>query len=36
MITRLFNDYGSTVSRNFHKMHETPLQNCSAAGFVMC
>lgn len=23
MITRLFNDYGSAVIRNFHKMHES-------------
>ena len=33
-ITRLFNDYGGTESRNPRKKHETPPQNCSAAGFT--
>ena len=33
-ITRLFNDYGGTESRNPRKKHKTPLQNCSAAGFT--
>ena len=31
-ITRLFNDYGGTESRNPRKKHETPPQNCSATG----
>ena len=29
---RLFNDYDGTKSRNPHKTHEPPPQNCSAAG----
>ena len=32
--TRLFNDYNGTGSRNPHKTHKTPQQNCSAAGFA--
>ena len=32
--TRLFNDYNGTGSRNPHKTHKTPPQNCSAAGFT--
>ena len=33
-ITRLFNDYSGAESHNPHKTHETPPQNCSAAGFA--
>lgn len=33
-ITRLFNDYSRAESCNPHKTHESPLQNCSAAGFT--
>ena len=32
--TRLFNDYNGTGSRNPHKTHKPPPQNCSAAGFA--
>ena len=35
-ITRLFNDYSRAESRNPHKMHEPPPQNCSAAGVHLC
>ncbi len=30
-----FNDYNGTDSFNRHKMHKTPPQKCSAAGFVI-
>ena len=30
--TRLFNDYNGAESHNPPKTHETPPQNCSAAG----
>ena len=30
-----FNDYNVTDSLNRHKMHKTPSQKCSAAGFVI-
>ena len=29
-----FNDYNGTDSFNRHKMHKTPPQKCSAAGFA--
>ena len=33
-ITRLFNDYDGTESRNHHKTQEAPPQNCSAPGLT--
>ena len=33
-ITRLFNDYDGTERHKPRKKHETPPQNCSAAGFA--
>ena len=32
--TQHFNDYSGAERRNTSKTHETPPQNCSAAGFV--
>lgn len=32
--TRRFNDYDGPERRNPRKKHETPPQNCSAAGFA--
>ena len=32
--TRRFNDYDGTEGHNPRKKHETPPQNCSAAGFA--
>ena len=34
--TRLFNDYNGTGSRNPHKTHKTPPQNCLQRGSLMC
>ena len=34
-ITRLFNDYNGTGSRNPHKTHKTPPQNCLQRGSLI-